>query len=510
MPDRGNVPGRTPLELALLLCAPLLAAVLALRPVDNFDLGFHLRLGELVLTHGIPVTDPFSYPGEGQPWALEQWLGPAAFALAWRAFGIAGCIVLKAVVVFFAFLCVALAARAVSRGPIAPAVATLLAAVSASVRFNVQPGIFSTLGLGLVLLALARATAARDVRPAWPLLLLFALWPHVHPGYLTGLVVLSAFAAGVVAEAALTGREGGGLRARLLAARAPGAVGLLVACGAVAVASLVIFHPLHGAALARVLALFRSSVIQANIAEFAPLWRSYSVNAPVLVLLALPPAGWLLLRKVTPLPLAVAFVILSIESLRVGRLVGEASMAAALVWAPAAELLADRVARGGHLARLGAVLGEARLGALVLAVSAAAAGLHLASPESRPLDWTDGYYPRSCYEWIERNQLPPRAFNDLGFGGSWIFHFGTSRKTFIDGRSFYSDDFFVNDYTPIKQARPGFREIAHKWGIEWYLLHPSRFRALHEVLLRDPGMKLAHLETNCAIYVRRSQPLPFP
>lgn len=510
MPHRGNVPRRTPLDIALLLCAPLLAAALALRPVDNFDLGFHLRIGEWVLAQGIPVTDPFSFPGEGQPWALEQWIGPAAFALAYRAGGIAACIWLKAAAVFLAFLCVALAARAGSRGPIAPAVATLLAAVGASVRFNVQPGIFSTLGLGLVLLALARSAADRQGRGAWLLVPLFAVWPHTHPGYLTGLVALGAFAAGTAAEALLAGGSAGSLGARLRAAGAAQAAALAASCGAAAVGSLLLFHPLHAAALARVVALFRSPVIQANIAEFAPLWRSYSVNAPVLALLALPPIAWALRRKVFPLPLAAVFAVLALEALRVGRLVGEASMAAALVWAPAAEEAVAALRRAGHLARLEALFAPARLAALVLAVAALAAGAHLASPEARPLDWIDDYYPRGCYQWIERNRLPPRAFNDLGFGGSWIFHFGAARKTFIDGRSFYGEEFFLHDYTPIKQAAPGFREVARKWGIEWYLLHPTRFRALHEALGRDPALRLAHLEPNCAIYVPRALPLPAP
>jgi len=64
---------------ALAAAPALLAFALALRPIDNWDIGFILRIGERVATSGIPVTDPFSFPGIGKPWALEQWLGPLVF-----------------------------------------------------------------------------------------------------------------------------------------------------------------------------------------------------------------------------------------------------------------------------------------------------------------------------------------------------------------------------------------------------------------------------------------------
>ncbi|MBS2021356.1 MAG: hypothetical protein JST92_03030 [Deltaproteobacteria bacterium] len=498
------------LRWTLLASAAVLATVLALRPVDNFDLGFQLRIGEHVLTRGIPVTDPFSFPGEGKPWALEQWLGPALLQLAFRLGDIAGVIVFKALIAGAALALVTRAALLLSGNALAAAVGALLATVAAQVRFNAQANILSLLGLAAVLLACAQIHTARRVRPALWLLAVFAVWPHAHPGYLTGLVTLGAFCAGSLLLSIPA------LQRRLAPAPAPipwRSLSLFgLGCVAISLGTLALFHPMGLAPFWHVLGIFRSATSRANIAEYAPLWDSYAVTAPLLLLWLVPPLAWALTRRPPPLALTLVSWLLAAQALQVGRLVSEAALAAAPVWSASVTALFAHLQASGQLDRLARSFSPARAAALVITCAALSAGLHLATPERHTLAWTEAYYPKSCYDWIDAAHLPPRAFNDLGYGGSFIFHFDGRRKTFIDGRSFYSDAFFNDEYTPIKQARPGFQRIAERWGIEWYLLHPSRFRALHEALQRDPRMALVHLEDMCAIYVLRSawQPPPAP
>ena len=59
--------------MAAQACPPLLAVLLALHPVRDFDIGYHLRTGQLLTSTGYPQADPFSYTSP--PWVLEQWLG---------------------------------------------------------------------------------------------------------------------------------------------------------------------------------------------------------------------------------------------------------------------------------------------------------------------------------------------------------------------------------------------------------------------------------------------------
>src|SRR5438309_11424143 len=100
-----------PVDRLKLLLPAALAFALALRPVTDYDLGFHLRTGEWILQHGIPVTDPFSFTQEGKPWYLEQWLGATVFSLVFGTLGLQGLIIFKALVLGAAFGLLAAAAR---------------------------------------------------------------------------------------------------------------------------------------------------------------------------------------------------------------------------------------------------------------------------------------------------------------------------------------------------------------------------------------------------------------
>jgi len=484
----------------LLLAAPALAFVLALRPVDNFDLGFHLRIGEYVLAKGIPTTDPFSWPGEGRPWALEQWIGPVAFHLAHRAAGLAGVLVMRAIVVALAYLLVSVAARAAAGDAVVGAVASLIAVEAGEPRFVAMPYVFSLLGVSVVVLALAHVQRTGRLRAMWGLVPLFALWPHVHPGFLAAYAAMGAFALGVLAESVVAARwparACGPTGVRLVAGLAAAGV----ACALATAASLLLLHPMHLDALRKVLSIFASDVNRASIVEYQSLGRSYALTAPMILLAAVPALVWAVRRREVPLAHAVLLVVFVWQTARVGRLVGEASIVLAPVWAAAAGGGWRALAARGIVDRLRARIPAAVAGLAVLAAGALPAVAHVLDPLRSSLVWPDAYYPRECYEWIDRAGLPPKVFNDLWFGGSFIAHFGERRKTFIDGRSFYSERFFVEDYAPVKQAAPGWRKKVRELGIEWFLLKPGRFQRLHDALGRA-GWVLAHEEENCAVYV---------
>ena len=471
--------------------------------MENFDLGFILRLGELVRTQGIPVTDPFSFPGEGQRWVVDQWLGPLVFWLVYAKTGLAGLLLFKALIVAAAFALVFLAAREACGNQVLASLAGLLGAAAGAVRFNAQPFVFSFLGIALVSFALHRLRGRRSWRTLLLLLPVFAVWPHVHPGYLSGLAALGAFTAGAFLEALFLRGGQADLASdapRRFELREAVRLGLVAAgCAAVAALSLALFHPLGLAPLLRVLDIFSSDLNRQSISEYAPLWRSYKVDAPMLILAFLPPLSWALAFRKVSLPLVALHLLFVFSAARVGRLVTDAAIVLAPIWAYSMMLALQ--ALSGSLSRLARLATKDRLTALPILICLAAAAAPLSQVE---LSWPEAYYPRSCFRWIDTHPLPPRQFNDLWFGGSFIHYFSPRRKTFIDGRSFYTDRFFRDDYLPIRDAAPGWQEVAGRWGIEWFLLRPNRFRALHEALRRDPRYRLVYSEDQCTIYATRA------
>ncbi len=81
--------------LVPVLAAAALMAVNINAPMGDPDFYWHLAAGRWVLGHGqIPAADPFSFSCAGRPWVAHEWLFETALALADRALGYTGAVLL--------------------------------------------------------------------------------------------------------------------------------------------------------------------------------------------------------------------------------------------------------------------------------------------------------------------------------------------------------------------------------------------------------------------------------
>jgi hypothetical protein len=63
--------------------------------LQDGDTGWHLAAGRYIVEHiSVPVTDPFSYTFEGQPWTAHEWLAEILMYGSHLAFGWRGLVVL--------------------------------------------------------------------------------------------------------------------------------------------------------------------------------------------------------------------------------------------------------------------------------------------------------------------------------------------------------------------------------------------------------------------------------
>ena len=174
----------------------LFVAGRCLVPMDETDLFFNLRLGEIVLSTGHVPTEnllSFTYPAATD--INLAWLFQIILALAHRAAGIPGTVLLKTGFVLGTW---ALLFRvAVRRGahPALAALALALAAWSAEPRFVERPHLVTFLGLALLLLALERAEAGRP-RLLWLLIPLGLLWANANSCFFLAPAILMLYAAG--------------------------------------------------------------------------------------------------------------------------------------------------------------------------------------------------------------------------------------------------------------------------------------------------------------------------
>jgi len=190
----------------------LFVAGRCLVPMDETDLFFNLRLGEIVLSTGHVPTEnllSFTYPAATD--INLAWLFQIVLALAHRAAGIPGTVLLKTGFVLGTWAI--LFRVAVRRGahPALAALALALAAWSAEPRFVERPHLVTFLGLALLLLALERAEAGRP-RLLWLLVPLGLLWANANSCFFLAPAILLLYAAG----AWLDGKRAHGWRALLV------------------------------------------------------------------------------------------------------------------------------------------------------------------------------------------------------------------------------------------------------------------------------------------------------
>ncbi|MGO9289184.1 MAG: hypothetical protein ACLQIJ_10575 [Polyangia bacterium] len=174
----------------------LFVAGRCLVPMDETDLFFNLRLGEIVLSTGhVPTENLLSFTYPAAPDVNLAWLFQIVLALAHRVAGIPGTVLLKTGFVLGTWA--VLFRVAVRRGakPAWAALALALAAWSAEPRFVERPHLVTFFGLALLLLALERAEVGRP-RLLWLLVPAGLPWANANSCFFLAPAILLLYAAG--------------------------------------------------------------------------------------------------------------------------------------------------------------------------------------------------------------------------------------------------------------------------------------------------------------------------
>lgn len=164
--------------------------------MDETDVFFNLRLGEIVLGSGRVPTEnllSFTYPHTTD--VNLAWLFQLLLCLAYRAADIPGTVLLKTIFVLGAWA--TLFRVAVRRGarPGLTALTLALSAWAAEPRFVERPHLVTFLGLALLLLAVERAEAGRP-RMLWWMVPAGLVWANANSCYFLAPTVLLLYAVG--------------------------------------------------------------------------------------------------------------------------------------------------------------------------------------------------------------------------------------------------------------------------------------------------------------------------
>jgi tetratricopeptide (TPR) repeat protein len=380
-------------------------------PMDETDLFFNLRLGELVLErHAVPTTNVLSFTYPDARDVNLAWVFQLLLALVHRAGGIAGTVVLKTAFVVATFAVLYRVALRRGAHPAAAAAALALAAWAAEPRFVERPHLVTFLGLALTLLALERAEAGKP-RALWALVPAGLVWANANSCFFLAPSVLLLYAAG----------------ARLDAPAAPNARRATLV--ALALAPLILATPSGIHALSYIANHFRMPTLRPLQEYRAATWP---LDGPFFILAAIVAAGALSrdgrrLRHLFPI------IALGLLGARRIRFVAEFSLLAGPVAAVALTRLAAAAPRASSLA-VGAALTALTLAPRVQAVRNGERALDLGVEAD--------LVPTQALRFADERGFRARMYNDLEVGSYLTWEGWPRFRVFQDPRiNGYPDEF---------------------------------------------------------------------
>ena len=431
------------------------------------DFGWHLKVGEILLTEGIPATDPFSYTMPSFPWVDHGRVTDMAMAWLYPRVGMTGLAGLAAVVVLAA---VVIVVPGTLRGWSA-AFGWLALAIFVP-RAGVRPQVEDWLFVAILVRLLWQRQGWRKWR--WVVPVIFAIWANLHGGWPAGLVIVGVWLAAGWGETVL-----GGEKVRMREVAKDLAVwGMSAATG---------MNPYGFRLWEEVWLTVSDTNLRWNIAEWNPFFLNFELGFGMLAVwlvalwrIAGKNLGWSKVAVVGILGLAGAASLrnqglLAITVIPVG---------AELTRAFWDKLKGDRVRERRTKVFL----------RVVLVVVGMAAGVGIG--EGMWQIATGGgekFYPAEAARYVAENKVEGRLLAEYGWGGYLIWKL-PERKLFIDGRMPSwrweapegESSWAFEEYLRVERGE--WEEVFAKYGVEavmWPVARQSWLEnAVHDLMVK--------------------------
>jgi hypothetical protein len=488
--------------LALVLVFGMAARV----PVDS-DLWWHLRAGQANLEQGRPVlVDLFSHTRFGEDWTNHSWL---AQIILYVAFMVGGHLALAGLVAALAAASLGLVYAQMEGHPILGAFILVLAAAVAAPVWSPRPQMFSLMlfaALGYLLDLYRRGGRDR----LWLVPPLFILWSNLHGGYVLGLLLIAATAAGMAFDRLFGSADPATLPWGKIARLASWGIlgGLVVVANPNGLAMWAIPFRTVGVGVLRELISEWASPDFHEITQQPFLWMLFLTLGSAALsrrrpsgidLFAVFGFAYLSLiarRNFGPFAL-VAAPVLSRHLPEVLSPLVEKFERWVMGWKKvlrndlqqAAPLqISPRVRKALNLAILAFLSGAAFLKLLVVTSPQLVSG-HI-----------DSVYPAAATRWIEENHPPGKIFNDYNWGG-YLTWFLRDYPVFVDGRTDLYDDELLRSYLTAVRGESGWEEILVANRVNLVLVQQQA--VLARELARSPAWQAAYQDENAAVYLRK-------
>lgn len=462
------------------------SGALAPRLLGDASIGWHIRNGEQMLrTHSITRTDPFSVTMAGHTWYAWEWLYDAKIAAIHHWMGLNGVVFFNAVIIALTF---ALTLRlCLQRGADLP-VAALLLALSLGVsmihlfaRPHVLSWLFTVIWFQL-LDSSESGDGAESRRRLWYLPALMLLWVNVHGGFVLGFALLGLY---LLSAAVRYYRCPRGEERRRLAQR-------LRTLGTVTVVSLAasLINPYGYELHLHIYRYLTSRWLMNHIDEFlSPNFHGVAQQCFVAILL-ITIAALAVARSKPSLSRVFVLLLATYSGLYAARSLPVSSLLLTLIVAPLwTQGLTEARDNPNLSLRLRAFLsrwraftgrvGQVELGfrGHVWPVAAVFLGLMVCAHQGKlgSTQWINAHFdpehlPVQAAEAIVQRGLREPILAPDSWGGYLIYRLYPQYKVFVDDRhDFYGED-FLRDYLKTIRLTPEWDKFLNEKHVNWALL----------------------------------------
>jgi hypothetical protein len=472
--DGARFPLRAPgLDALFALLFGVAGWCIGLRRLGDNSFLWHWRTGHLIVAHGIPHADPFSFTAHGAPWVAQSWLAEIAYAVADNLMGGFGIRLLIALTgAGIGYLLYRLALRS-TRDRVRAAVLSTIALSSIITIWSERPLLFGLLAMAVLVLLVEFPDSWPGRHELWMIPVVMWLWANVHGTFSIGYVYLLLHLAGRWADGApfWEGRE-----RRLV-------IGGLVSFGA-------LFANPYGLSLVLFpLELMRRGSVLAGVAE----WNSPNFRELGGMLFA----AWLvtvvvLLARSRPsrrdVIVAVPFLFLALWAVRN---VGLATLVTVPIAGRSWASIGPVRVRSQERSRLGWAFGA---GLMVLA-------LVWATNASTQPDFNLASYPVTALHQVqEQGYMGRRMFTTDAWAGYVIARWWPQQHVYMDDRYDMYPKQIVADYDTIADVAPAWKHTLDEYRID-VVVWPAK-RSLTQALAEDHDWRQVYADKKAAVFVR--------
>jgi len=168
--------------------------------LKNYDIWWHLKTGDLIISGVFPRVDVFSFTAAGHPWILHEWGSEVIFAFLYNTFGVVGLIVIRALIASFTF---GILFKLFLRRKVNLSMAILLVLLAAETlkgELLIRPQMFSFLFFVIVFYIYNEYKMYSRLKILYFMPVIFIVWINLHGGFIVGFLLLGLCIVGETAD----------------------------------------------------------------------------------------------------------------------------------------------------------------------------------------------------------------------------------------------------------------------------------------------------------------------